>query len=448
MEEELSYNQVLELITNKTAPSFWKYDCKIITEEMTLRVLSVISLDISSDFTNNYADEKVITLAMTQGDYDRYVYPHRENLRISLDKIPTTNNGVPTESKIFKCQYIAIPQSIKDNDLQDKPLIDKDQQIIKVKFDLHDLVSFNMRYMTYNVPVSDTIGGDYVEIAYFEKMNSLNLPDEFKPKGITSAPFNVKTPRETMVLPHGLNLMDLPIYIQKNEGGIYEYGIGMYYHSYYRNWFMYPLYDTNRYLSSKYNLDIYLARSNKSLGLDNTWCMVNEGRTTISVLSTSGFNQVDTSDVDFLIDGNGIKFSIAKKVWNGFMEGEGNEGNISGDHRAEFLLKKRNSKNQTFKTLDKRVTNNVAHEMSMLAQRAGNIIMVNWEYCELEYLIPGMPCRVFYSTESDEKYLQGVLLKVIGFERSTEDGPAPDKVMKGSSRLLIFVEDPDLEIKV
>lgn len=448
MATELRFGEVLDYIANRESPSFWKYECKIITPSRTMRVIDVISIDTICDFVNNFADEKVIKVSMTQGDYDRYVYPHRENIQIVLEKVFTTKSGLPLQITPFKLQYYAIAQEAKDNDLQDKPMVDKDQQLKVVSFDLHDLVSFNMRFMSYNVPSFDVSCGDYVKFAYHTKMESLSLSEDMKPKGITCEKFGVEKARKQIVPPHGLKLMDLPFHLQKEEGGIYNHGLGMYYHVYYRNWFLYSLYNSKKYKDSKYNMDIYLARSNKSLGLDNTWRIKREGKTTLSVLSTAGYNQIDTSDIDFLTEGNGIKFSIANKIWDGFMSGEGNVGNIDGSHRAEFVLKNRNSKFQVSKTLNSRVTNNVARERSKLSARAGKFLMVSWEYCEIDHIIPSMPVRIFFDTESEEKYLDGTVLKILANERPTSNDITPGKVMTGSSRLLLFVEDPDLEFKM
>tara|TARA_Y100001956_G_scaffold82973_1_gene107688 strand:- start:94005 stop:95357 length:1353 start_codon:yes stop_codon:yes gene_type:complete len=450
MAKKNALTEIINYISFLGSPATFIYNCKILTEKMTLNVKSVNGLDGNADYVNGFADEKVLELVVTQGEYDRYIYPNRENIQIQLEKIYVDKlTGEPERHmEPQRVQYIAIPQGLGDTDLHDKPAIDKDQQLVIVKFDLQSIVVNSMRYMTFNGPFRKLSAGELLTLAYVDRMQSLNLPQQIAPQGLTASDFNVKNKREQIIVPHGTRLMDLPIYLQKYEGGIYNHSIGMYYDDIYRNWFIYPLHDCRRFEESKVKLEVYLVRSNQLMGFDDTHRIDKDDVTTISILSTSGFTQIDTKDVDFLNSGNGVKFSQADKVFDGHMTQEANKGKVSGDHLASFYLQKRGSDFQVSKYPTKRVTTNTANEMSKLAAKAGQLLAVSWEFSRPDLLMPGMPVRVYYDSESAEKYVQGTLLNVKYAESPIEAGSVPTKKMTSSSRLLLFVENPNYELVV
>jgi hypothetical protein len=133
-------------------------------------------------------------------------------------------------------------------------------------------------------------------------------------------------------------------------------------------------------------------------------------------------------------------------VFNTFSTVDSNKITVENTHRAEFLLKERGSDKQVSNYADRRVSNNVAREMSRLSRKDGMYVSVNWKNSRPDLLVPGMPVTINHLTESGIAEKVGILHEVHTNETRVQANMS-NRTMFATSVLIIFVDDPETEVK-
>ena len=111
------YQDAIAVAQNVAEPIYSYFTCEIIIGGFTVTPLKVTSLTNVQDFESGYSDEINITVMMGVGDYDRYVYPYRDNLEMVVYDQPVVGaSGTPISSlKRTSYKYRAIPHDVKSN---------------------------------------------------------------------------------------------------------------------------------------------------------------------------------------------------------------------------------------------------------------------------------------------------------------------------------------------
>jgi hypothetical protein len=88
-------------------------------------------------------------------------------------------------------------------------------------------------------------------------------------QGVTMAKSNNPTARTHIVIPHGVKLTDVPQYIQKYAGGVYNGGMGYYLQG--NQWHVYSALDTTKFNQSQNTLTIINLPQNKFTNVERTY---------------------------------------------------------------------------------------------------------------------------------------------------------------------------------
>lgn len=442
--DELVYRQAVAEISSAQRPSTYTWGCYIEANGRQLKPYRLAAMDVTCDFQYGCSDEIVIEVLMTQGDYIRHVYPFREDLVVRLTRTFVGEQGTQEirDLPMKSFRYRAIPLDAKDMDLQGQPSIDNDQTLVTYKFQLMDFTIEQLRL--------EMVGGIFYQERTIDVLRTLlgvlsmrlDVPTDVRCKGVEFVEPNEETVFENVIIKHGTNVLDLGGYLQKRSGGIYNHGIGTYYQR--RNWYVYPLYDIERYEVSgqkrhskeDYALDVFLVPPNRMPSTERTF-QVKDDR--LQILCTGDIRQTDREDIDNLTKGNGTRFMLAGESFNAFAGVKDNRATANPERTsAQFMLKPREHEYQYAPFSDNLFTDNVAYEMSKIAARKGEIISVVWENSRPDLIPPGMPLKLMYSNESDILTLYGT---VLGMQYTT--APADPGISSSRYRtnavLILFV---------
>lgn len=443
----LEFNSKIAEVTEFPRPSHFIFEVEIyVGTELAFKPYSVVNCDYTENYRDEYASTMIIELAMSRGDYIRHVYPNREKL-ISFKVFKhfvSNNTDVKLDIDPIEVTYRAFCYDLKDEDLQAAPNISNDQTLKSYKFELIEANVYDFRLRQCGGIFRNIDKLDIVK--YFYSKAASALPEPIRSKGLTVDKPNVDKKRKQIVIPHGTPLVDLPKYIQDNEGGVYNGDIGNFFSNYKRRWFVFSVFNTARHEESNYSLELFLTPPNYSGVLDRTWRYDEDKKKRLTIISTDNFQAQDNRVFSYLNQGNGIKFLKADSVFNEFSTVDSNKVTIETKHRAEFILKERESDKQVSKYTERRVTNNVANSISHLSRKGGMYFSINWKNSRPDLLVPGMPVTINYITENDVKKKLGTLHEVFNNETRVQANMS-NQTMFSTSVLVIFVDDPDTEIK-
>lgn len=444
----LEFNTKIAEITEFPRPSHFIYEVEFyIGNELKFKPYSTVNCD----FTENYRDEigatVILTVAMSRGDYMRHVYPNRDKqISIKLRKkfTNTNSNVLIDELKGLVTTYRAFCHDLKDQNLQAAPNVDNDLAIANYKFELIEtnLYDFRTRKCGGVFPHVDKI--DLIKFLYHKA--AMDIPENLRSLGVTADKANVDQKRKQLVIPNGTPLINLPKYIQDEEGGIYNHDIANFFSTYKKRWYIFPTFNTARHEECLHAMEIYLTPPNLTGMLDRTWMYEEDAKRKLSIVSTGNFQAEDNQVFNFLNQGNGVQFLKADELLDEFSTVDANKVTVGTKHRAGFLLKERDDSNQVVNYTARKVTNNVAKAMSGLSRRGGMYISVVWTHSRPDLVVPGMPVTIFYNTESEVLTKIGLVHEAINTETRVQANMI-NETMFSTTVLIIWVDDPDSEIK-
>lgn len=414
-EDSSLYLEVKNITRNGANPVFGMYSAQIHLKASDLDVLKIISIDIKRDYEMNYTDEMILSVLLPFGKYAKRLYPERNNLEITIRRKPMLEMGgnedinkAPTMER-----YVAVLMN------QGNPLIEGDDSNIPSEdaLDLSRLETVDFQLIPKSVDQMrmKSVGGvyrgttteDMVKAVVTRESQDVDLPKELLPEGVEMVPGNNKSKRDHIVIPHGTKLVDLPPYVQEKCGGIYSSGLGFYYQD--KHWYLYPLYNTERFDESLAKVTIINVPGNKLNGVERTYRQDGDN---VIILATGDAQFKDNSDQQQLTQGNGARFADASKFMENFVQTKDNKTTAArGENVNEVIAVERASGHQNVHTTPSRITSNAFKEYSELARRDGSLMNLLWENANPDLIFPGLPIKILYMEDDQIRNLTGVVLK-------------------------------------
>lgn len=433
------YEEVVAQISAIARPASFKLKLSLMVDGLILESLKVIAEDGQRHFENGYADSIVVTAQFLVSTFERYIYGNKQKLTATLRAIPIgeATDADNLKSAILERQYSAILIETRDFDLQGMPNYDGDLGIGEFQFQLVNPAIQQFRLMTGGSNFHKQNPGQVIKGLMTYLSQQLKVPDAYQIKGVELWPPDNEDILKHVIVPATTPAPDIPGYIQKYAGGVYNHGIGVY--LYMNVWYVYPLYDHGRYEKSKFSLDLFIVPKNRSTGSTRTF-QYKDGR--LQVVITGDVRQKDSTDVQHLNAGNGVRFMKATSTFNEFAEVKGNRAYTNTSKTtAQFLINKREGANQAVKLSDNPITDNVCYEMSKLAARNGQVVLLVWENARPDLLVPGMPVKIYYGVENGYNTLTGTLLNVSYVTQLDTPGITTERYRTTCS-LYVFVSKP------
>ena len=218
----------IESVLNYTDPFGGEIEINAIlhTKDLDIEITDVISVDIASDYFNDITDKIHFNFVMGKGDYVLDVFPHKDNMLITLSyKL----RGV-TKTRQYRFILLDNLENIQgsrlDNmsreEMNQEDLLNITGQCLNMTVEALRLKEVSGVYR--NVTVETVIEGLFANVMNRTKVLGveLNVSVNFKPT-------NNEYSYDHIVIPSGLKLLDLPSYLQDTDYGVYNGDIGVYF---------------------------------------------------------------------------------------------------------------------------------------------------------------------------------------------------------------------------
>nr|DAJ64660.1 MAG TPA: hypothetical protein [Caudoviricetes sp.] len=412
----------------------------IVEKDLAYQPIKVLGIDIERDYEHNLADVINCELAVSPGTWSDYIMPFVENLEISIIAEPT-NFRAPISVSRYKAYCKTLINFRKtDSRLQNvnTETIDR-MDIIRVEFQLVPLL------MEKLLPLQ--IGTNVVNSNITDALTSLLMGEASKLQGLDNADMlkgvdMVKADNETVYdnipIPHGIKLLDLPLYLQKNLYGVYKQGMGHYIQT--GMWYIYPKSRTKRNDDKTRFINIFVSPKDFLKYTENTW--TKEGNDLYIIAALEGDSKDISTSANTLNKGNGIRvLNPDLQTTDESVKVAGNKAIISrANNVSEVILNesKNGVVNAPFITTQK--DTNIYEQVSQVEARDGKLIGLVWHNSQADLVKPGSVVRVHYTDSSvnQQVMLEGVVIKAHHYTHATSDSVVSTQYTTVSA-LFVFI---------
>ena len=252
--------------------------------------------------------------------------------------------------------------------------------------------------------------------------------------GVDMYPPNNTTPQKNIVIPHGLPFFDLKSFITQKCGGIYNAGCGFYFQR--NTWFVYPLYDLTRYAKDSKTITFINVPKNKFPGIERTF---RKTANQLIAIVTGDVRHYDLTNQRQLVEGNGVRFTDARNIINGFSTTENNRTMLlRANNNNEYLAQERKDGLNNVQLSPNRITSNTFNELSRMASRNGCYVELVWENSDPGEISPGKPAKFMYCVKDEVFETVGVIHQAYHHTGNSQPGFASARHITKSVVLLFL----------
>lgn len=443
IEQSSLSREVTSIISGDVKPVHYTWTADVHANGETHRALKVLSIDFNEDYEASFAEEIMIRLALSGGTYAKRIYPFQGQLEITLYRTP-----------IKEASDVNDPEAVLNVERYSATLVDTGNpaiensginaisetalnltNILEVNFQLVNKALEQLRVISVGGIYRNSTVEDVVKGVLTTESKRVQVEGSRMPKGVDMVEASNKVKREHIVLPQGTRLVDVPEYVHKRCGGIYNAGLGYFLRGDY--WYVYPCYDTTRFPHVTRTLTVINVPKNKFPNVERTY---RKDGNNLVVLATGQVKFRDDSEVQQLNRGNGVRFADANKFMDGFVKTQNNKTVASrGTNNSEFEALQRKD-NISIAPLSARPINaNPFVEYSAIARRDGAIFAFVWENSFPNLVFPGMMVKVLYLEDDEIKEHYGVLVKAHHFVQMRGQGMTEVRYVTHST-LSVFIK--------
>lgn len=412
----------------------------IVEKDLAYQPIKVLGIDIERDYEHNLADVINCELAVSPGTWSDYIMPFVENLEISIIAEPV-NFRAPVSVTRYKAYCKTLVNFRKtDARLQNvnTETIDR-MDIVKVEFQLVPLL------MEKLLPLQ--IGTNVVNSNVTDALTSLLMGEATKLQGLDNADMlkgvdMVKADNETVYdnipIPHGIKLLDLPLFLQKKLYGVYKQGMGHYIQT--GMWYIYPKSRTKRNDDKMRFINIFISPKDFLKYTENTW--MKEGNDLYIIAALEGDSKDISTSANTLNKGNGIRvLNPDLQTTDESVKVAGNKAIISrANNVSEVILNE--SKNGVVNApfLMSQKDTNIYEQVSQVEARDGKLIGLVWHNSQADLVKPGSVVRVHYTDANvnQQVMLEGVVIKAHHYIHATSASVVSTQYSSVSA-LFVFV---------
>lgn len=439
---------ITEILTDGVKPIKHHYQALVHTEKEDFPAFKIMSMDDEKDYANNVYDRRVVVIRLFLGDYVKRLYPFRSNLEISIKRTvlsETSDNDDPNfKQKVVRYKAFYDPrknqpvtgsavETMSADDLSRAETVDVELEIVDRNYEAlrQKTVQGIFRNLTAKNMIHNLLGGESMKVTVDGKpaIDGLDIVE----------PDNT-SPRVQYIFPSGTYIQHLPTFIQEEQGGVYQSGIGTYWQMYKdkKFWFIYPLFDTKRFKKSKDDkLVIYSAPPDRFPAIDRSY---KKDGALIKIVTNRDPQIADDQDFSSMNSGGGFRMLDSRNLLTKPVKitDEGPVG-ARGNINHEVVAKDRKDGNNYAPTLMDSSSNPYLQYTKLLARNVARIDVV-WENSNPELIYPGMPCRFMYLDYDKVREVDGV----VAFMHSTTtlESTALDTKTYRTISMLSLLTDP------
>lgn len=437
-------SEVKNILAHGKMVTIFRYDAylKIGAEDKTYPAIKVISMDIIRDYVNNFTDKTIIRLAYSGGVYAKHIYPFKNSLSLTLIRRPMggeINPNLARRSMVEK--YTAMLINVRDPDIDASrhgnniEAVQDQNSVVELDFELISRTAEEVGMISCGGVFRQTTTESAIRTIFTNEKVKESNDANATILGVDMIPASNLQPRETIVIPHGMRLVDLPNYIQQKCGGVYNAGLGYYLQD--RYWYFYPAYDMTRFSETERTMTFISVPKDAFPLVERTWRL--NGKHPIAI--ASGAKTVrENTDANMRNHGNGVSYTTASSIVDGPMVTRG--GSKAQLHRAaantETQVGERFDKKVHVKTSARAITDNAMNEFSKIAKRHASSMTFVWNNSEMDMIKPGTMIK-FYATEKNSvKTYIGVVVGVHHYIYLADKGFTSTKYLSNSAITIAF----------
>lgn len=422
--------------------AYWTAD--IHTPSSTVPAMKVLSMDEVEDFGENFSDIVVLRVAVPSGQYATKIYPFKSQLEITVyrNSIGEVSSSEQLDDPRQSERYVA---TLFD---RGNPIMDARGQQVPSESSLDltkiEILDFQLSSKAVEQVRMHSVGGtirrhtpqELLEGLFASESRKLSVDGQQIPDVVDVVKPSNEAVREHYNLPHGIKLIDVPAFIQRECGGIYSTGLAYYLKK--DAWHFWGAYDTTRFNQADYTLTIIVVPSHKLPGSERTYRL--DGNNLV-VLATGDVKFLDDSEAQQLNHGNGIRSGDASTVMTDWVTIENNKATASrGASNNEFMGQARPNGNNNIQLSPRAMTSNSYELSSEIARRQGSHFDLLWENANPRLLRPGMPIRVLYLDNNEIKIVDGVPIRYASYVETVGPGLLSTR-HRQNTRLTVFVNN-------
>lgn len=433
-------HEVSDIIKNGTSLTTHSFSASLYNGKDWVQCYNVFGVQCVRDYTESFGSMLYVTIQVAIGDFLFDVLPNRRTLKLTLKD----RRNLKGRAEVKVVDYVAILLNQEDTNITapndysvSKSLINQ-QGFITLELQCFDEATYRVRM--------ESVGGIFRSTTPINVLKTLlGRTTELKGtdnrklvKGIEVFPGSNETPRNQIVIPHGMRLVDVALYLQEREGGLFSAGCGCFLQD--GVWYVYPTHDVtmlNRYPKT---LTILLM-SDTRMQTETTYRKVGDNLTIIA----NGQNiTMDLSQSHQLNEATGVRFHNATQLVDNGSTPTKNRVMISRNkNMSEFKTINLDDSLANAQFAEERVTSNPHKHYSRLARGNCKYFDIEWRYGDLDLIFPGMPLQVITLESGEVKTRNGIIANVGQNLIPVQEG-AVKETYAGSIRMGIFVEINDI----
>lgn len=388
---------------------------KIHTPKGDFNVLKVIEYQEYNDYVKQVYGSIHLSFHLGMGDYVHKLYPFRDILEVTVKKVPQNDTGIAEVNEEYQAiRYRAILDLTKNV----RATGERITQIGYETLNQSQPVTVNLELLDRNqelLRVAITEGDIYPQVTMKQVISAVMTGESNKlrldGKGVIEG-FNLVEPDNSMVIPNihipSMKVGLVPTYLQEKSLGVYSTGMGTHYQRVNNipSWYVYSLFDCERFDSDVERMVIYAIPQDRASGLDRTFRK--EGKI-LYVVATGQRNYTDDSQLGDLNQGVGFRMPNATGIFNGGAEMT-LTGPVADRARLNTEVGTRKRPDGVYYAPMLAPSNNPFKQYSQLAARMTSQLNVVWENSYPDYVYPGMPCKYIFMDGEEYRELKGVIL--------------------------------------
>jgi hypothetical protein len=402
------------------------------------------SIRITRDYINNISDYIEIEVLIPQGTFFYDVYDNLDNLEATV----IMEKQYSPKKNVVKTRYRAIyllDKNKKHSNIQNQTKEDLNQLTpMVITLQLVDRSVEVIRLKTVSGSFDPTVNKNK-DMSIKGFLNSV-ISTETSKILIENRPsieyLDIEEPDNTeklqsIVIKSNTRLVELADYIQEKNIGIYNGGVGAYiqnfatsYTDYKKTYFIYSLYNTNKYDKAKYKMIIYVP--NMSTGTLVSNVNYKYDNFVLRVLSFKVHRIEDNKDSKVMSHGTGFKVSSARSIMKKPVELDENQNPVFKQENFVTNIVYADRPDGINYSPNLGVAINQLQKVTETFMRRGNYISVEVSHLDPDYIAPGAKVKLVFEHKNGNIYnMYSVVHKC--FISYTRESNSPIKMMTNPS---------------
>lgn len=426
-------NEAVRIDKNTVSAENLKIIFIITTPEGEYKSLGVDAFSEYGDFVSARTTDYNIKARFTPDVYINKILPFKDNLKCQvisatgIDQIvkefipiPTVTYDVRAEGNNSNHANIEGASQITIQGYQ--------FQLLEVPFSKLKDIERSRSFLMANVQ-------DVISYVIDEEMKTVELDNKDKYKGLVmEVPVDNTVSYRQILIPEGIRLINIPVYLQESEHyGVYSKGLGCYYKQ--NRWWIYSLYDLNKYDTHPRPIEITRLPRDKAPTLQKTFFFNENG---LNIVSTGENEHIASSDINKQNTGVGNRIKDPKLISGeqGSYYNNGRAVRTRVDSLTEYQTSQRGS-GEEYVPLSDTPSSNTFKYASANSANDGALLTIEWHNSDTGYLEPGAPVRYQFMGDSERmETRKGVLL---GYRTDYKVIDPMTLFMKRATKLFIFI---------